>query len=81
MARFDVVQMLTTAGHDAPAATLIGEACMARRVKTSGLIIDDRDADAATLTRSLHVLRPWVMTLSIIGSAEYVDEILHALGG
>jgi hypothetical protein len=73
--------MQTTAGHDAAAAPLIGEACLLRGVKTSGLIIDDEEADAVTLMHNLQVLRPWMMTLSVIGSAGYVDEILHALGG
>ena len=77
----DAVQMLLTAGQDAPAASLIGDACLLQGVKTSGLVIDDHEADATSLSRSLRALRPWVMTLSVIGSAEYVDEILHALGG
>ena len=81
VARVDVVQMLLTAGQDAPAGSLIGDACLLQGVKTSGLVIDDHDADAASLSRSLRALRPWVMTLSVISSTEYVDEILHALGG
>ena len=81
VSRVDAVQMLLTAGQDAPAASLIGDACLLQGVKTSGLVIDDHEADAVSLSRSLRALRPWVMTLSVIGSAEYVDEILHALGG
>ena len=86
VARVDAVQMLLTAGQDAPAGSLIGDACLLQGVKTSGLVIDDpgpdgHGADAAALSRSLRALRPWVMTLSVISSAEYVDDILHALGG
>ena len=81
VAQVDAVQMLLTAGQDAPAGSLIGDACLLQGVKTSGLVIDDHEADAAALSRSLLALRPWVMTLSVISSAEYVDEILHALGG
>lgn len=79
--RVDIVQMLASVGHDAPAAALIGDACFARGIKTSGIIIDDPAAEPEALTRSLRALRPWVMTLSVIGSADDVDEILHALGG
>lgn len=77
----DVVQLLATAGQDTPYASLIGEACALRGVKTSGLVIDNGESDPAALSHSLKTLRPWVVTLSVIGSASYVDEILHALGG
>lgn len=91
VSRADVVQMLTVAGQPTPAASLIGEACALRGVKTSGVVIDEgaagggaADGEAgggAALSRSLRTLRPWVMTLSVIGSSGDVDEILHALGG
>jgi hypothetical protein len=81
VSRADVVQLVTTAGSDPSAASLIAEACAFQRVKTSGFIIDDKDAGDAALSRSLHALRPWVMTLSVISSADDIDEMLHALGG
>jgi hypothetical protein len=81
VSRADIVQLVTTAGCDTSAASLIAEACAFQRVKTSGVIIDDAGASGGALSRSLHALRPWVMTLSVVGSTDDIDEMLHALGG
>jgi hypothetical protein len=81
VARADIVQLVATAGGDTSAASLIAEACAFQRVKTSGLIIDDQESGQAALSRSLRALRPWVVTLSVVGSTDDIDEMLHALGG
>jgi hypothetical protein len=81
VSRADIVQLVATAGRDTSAASLIAEACAFQRVKTSGLIINDEGAGEAALSRSLHALRPWVMTLSVVASTDDIDEMLHALGG
>ena len=81
IARADIVQLVTMAGQAAPAASMIAEACALQSVKTSGLVVDDRGAGPAALSHSLAILRPFVVTLSVIGAADTAGEILHALGG
>jgi len=81
VSRADVVQLVATAGCDTSVASLIAEACAFQRVKTSAFIIDERDADESALSSSLRALRPWVITLSVVGSTDDIDEMLHALGG
>ena len=80
IASSDVVVMITTAGDSATGASAIGEACAARAVKTSGIIIQKSDTPPEILTQSLHDLRPWTATLSVIAESDMVVDMIHALG-
>ena len=75
----DLVVMVATAGEDAADAARIGEACSARRVPTTGLVLGATgDADEA-LSKTLAQLRPWMLMLVIANSSEYVEDMLRAL--
>lgn len=79
IARVDIVQMLLTAGAISEQARRFGEACLARGVKTSGIVIDEANVGGEALTRSLQGLRASVMTLSVVCAASDVNEVLSAL--
>ena len=81
IARVDIVQMLLTASEIAEQASRLGDMCLARGVKTSGIVIDEGNVGGPALTRSLQGLRASVMTLSVVGAASDVNEVLQALGG
>src|SRR5215472_10475333 len=55
----DLVVMVATAGENAQAAALIGEACSLRRVNTTGLILSGPSVADDTLSKTLAQLRPW----------------------
>src|SRR5262249_45019378 len=53
----DLVVMVATAGENAQAATMIGEACSVRRVNTTGLILGGAHATDQMLSKTLSHLR------------------------
>ncbi|MDO8678553.1 MAG: hypothetical protein Q7R30_08320 [Acidobacteriota bacterium] len=75
----DLVVVVATAGEDARDAALIGEACSARRVQTTGLILGGIESADEALSTTLAELRPWMLMLVIASSAEYVEDMLRAL--
>jgi hypothetical protein len=75
----DLVVMVTTAGENAQAATLIGEACSVRRVNTTGLILGGTSATNAMLSKTLSQLRPWSLMLVIASDEDYIEDMLIAL--
>lgn len=75
----DLVLVVATAGEDARDAALIGEACSARRVQTTGLILGGIESADEALSTTLAELRPWMLMLVIASSAEYVEDMLRAL--
>jgi hypothetical protein len=75
----DLVVMVATAGEDAQAATLIGEACSLKRVNTTGLILGGASATDAMLSKTLSQLRPWSLMLVIASGEDYVEDMLIAL--
>ena len=76
----DVVVMVTTAGDASTGASVIGEACTARAVKTSGIVIQKPSTSREILSQSLRDLRPWTRTISVIGESDMVVDMIHALG-
>lgn len=75
----DLIVLVATAGEDAPLASIIGEACRARGVPVTALILDsDATADAA-LSSSLARLRPYTSMLVVARGHDYVEEMLSAL--
>ena len=75
----DLVVMVTTAGENAQAAALIGEACSAKRVNTTGLILGGGSASDQVLAKTLAQLRPWSLMLVIASGEDYIADMLTAL--
>jgi hypothetical protein len=75
----DLAVMVATAGRDAQAAALIGEACSLRRVGTTGLILSAPSVSDEMLSRTLAQLRPWSLMLVIAEGEDYVADMLCAL--
>jgi hypothetical protein len=75
----DLVVMVATAGENAQAAALIGEACSLKRVNTTGLILGGVSATDAMLSKTLSQLRPWSLMLVIANGEDYIEDMLIAL--
>jgi hypothetical protein len=79
VASADLVVMVATAGENAPAATLVGEACSLKRVNTTGLILGGVSAADEMLSKTLSQLRPWSLMLVIANGEDYIEDMLIAL--
>ena len=75
----DLVVMVATAGENASAAAIIGEACSLKRVNTTGLIIGSANASDEALSKTLAQLRPWSLMLVIATADDYIEDMLIAL--
>jgi hypothetical protein len=75
----DLVVMVATAGENAAAAALIGEACNLKHVMTTALILGSASSSDETLSKMLAQLRPHVMMLVISSADEYIKDMLTAL--
>jgi hypothetical protein len=75
----DLVVMVATAGQDAQAAALIGEACSLKRVSTTSLILSGPSVTDDMLSKTLAQLRPWSLMLVIAEGEDYVADMLRAL--
>jgi hypothetical protein len=75
----DLVVMVATAGENAQAAALIGEACSLKRVNTTGLILGGASATDEMLSDTLAQLRPWSLMLVIANREDYIEDMLTAL--
>jgi len=75
----DLVVMVATAGEQAHAASLIGEACSLKRVMTTGLILGSAESSDEALSKTLAQLRPWTVMLVIASAEEYIEDMLAAL--
>jgi hypothetical protein len=79
VASADLVVMVSSAGAGADAASVIGEACAARKVMTMALIIGSEQRSDEDLSKTLAALRPYASMLVIANGDEYVEEMLAAL--
>ena len=79
VASADLVVMVASAGAGAEAASVIGEACAARKVMTTALVIAGGQRSDDELSRTLAALRPYVSMLVIASGDEYIEEMLTAL--
>jgi hypothetical protein len=75
----DLVVMVASAGENAAAAAIIGEACAAKHVMTTALILGGAGVGDETLSKMLAQLRPHVMMLVIASADEYIRDMLVAL--
>lgn len=71
----DVAIMIATSGRGAEAASVIGKACVLRRIMTAGLIVGNRDG----LDRAVTAMRPYASVLVVSADEDYVPEMLAAL--
>jgi hypothetical protein len=79
VASADLVVMVSSAGASADAASVIGEACAARKVMTMALIIGSEQRSDEDLSKTLVALRPYASMLVIANGDEYIEEMLAAL--
>ena len=75
----DQVVMVATAGENAEAASIIGEAASLKRVMTTGLIICGPQSSDEALSQTLARLRPWALMLVIASAEDYIADMLVAL--
>ena len=75
----DLVVMVATAGENAQAAALIGEACSLKRITTTGLILGGAAASDEMLSKTLSQMRPWSLMLVIASAVDYIEDMLIAL--
>ena len=75
----DLVVMVATAGENASAAAIIGEAASAKRINTTGLIIGGANVSDDALAKTLAQLRPWSLMLVIANADDYIEDMLTAL--
>ena len=75
----DLVVMVATAGEHAQAAAIIGDACLAKRVMITVLILGSEAQSDEALARSLAALRPYAGMLVIASSDDYIADMLVAL--
>ncbi len=75
----DLVVMVASAGENAGAAAIIGEACNVKHVMTTALILGGANSSDETLSKMLAQLRPHVMMLVISSADEYIKDMLTAL--
>jgi hypothetical protein len=75
----DLVVLVAGPGGDAPAASLIGQACSLRRVMTTAFIVGVTSASEHALSKTLAQVRPWSLMVVIADSDDYIDDMMTAL--
>jgi hypothetical protein len=75
----DLVVMVARAGENAPAASVIGEACRLAGVVTTVLIIGSASAPDDALARTLAPLRRDAVMVVLASAEDYVADMLTAL--
>jgi hypothetical protein len=71
--------MVSSAGASPEAASVIGEACAARKVMTMALIVGSEQRSDEDLSKTLAALRPNASMLVIANGEDYIEEMLAAL--
>ncbi|MGA2891299.1 MAG: hypothetical protein ABSE22_00420 [Xanthobacteraceae bacterium] len=75
----DLVVMVASAGENAAAAAIIGEACNLKHVMTTALVLGGASSSDEALSKMLAQLRPYAMMLVISSADEYIKDMLTAL--
>ena len=78
VAAADLAVMVTSAGADASAAALIGDACSRRRVPTATFVVRAASATEHALSQTLAQVRPWSLMVVIASDEDYVEDILRS---
>ncbi len=78
---FDMVVMVGRVGYTLDLAREVGSYCVARGIKVGAVLLGTADADEGKTSLALQQLRPWARILTLTQDAEYLPDILHALGG
>lgn len=78
--QLDLVVMVGHVGEHLAQVISIGETCMSRQVKISGVLIHKNANQVAALSSALRSVRPWTQTLAVVSQADYLPGLLHALG-
>jgi hypothetical protein len=76
----DLVVVIGQAGENLSQVISIGEICIDRQIKTSGVLVRHDGVSLAQISASLRYMRPWMQTLAVIAETDYFPGLLHALG-
>jgi len=79
VASADFVVVITAAGEDARAVTVIADACNLHNKTLVGLVVPQDDTSDADVTESLNHLRPFTRMLVVASGVDYVEAMLQAL--
>jgi hypothetical protein len=74
----DLVVMVTPAGGEAHAASIIGEACSRARVMTMSVVVRGTTASEDALSTTLAQVRPWSLMVVVLGDEDYLDDIIRS---
>lgn len=74
----DLVVMVASAGADAHAAAIIGEACSRLRVMTTTVVVCPPSTTDEALSKTLAQVRPWSLMVVIASDDDYVEDILKS---
>jgi len=77
----DHVVTVSTAGENADDAAILAEACNARRITLTALVIDPTTIAEPQLLRTVTALRAHASMLVVAKGEEYVEAMLTALRG
>jgi hypothetical protein len=79
VASADFVVVITAAGEDARAVTVIADACNLHNKTLVGLVVPQDGTSDADVTESLNHLRPFTRMLVVASGVDYVEAMLQAL--
>lgn len=79
VAASDFVVVVTAAGEDARAVSVIADACKAHNKSLLGLVVPQGDTEDAQVSVSLGHLRPYTKMLVVAHGADYIQAMLTAL--
>ena len=75
----DFVVVVTSAGEDAQAASVIADVCALHHKTLVALVVPKPDAGDDDVSRSLSFLRPYAKMLVIASGRDYIEAMLTAL--
>jgi hypothetical protein len=79
VANSDFVVVITSAGEDAHAASVISEICQMHHKTLIALVVPTSDENEAAVAESLKHLRPYARMLVVTHGPDYVETMLTAL--
>jgi hypothetical protein len=79
VAESDFVVVITAAGEDARAVSVVADACKAHNKTLIGLVVPKAGASEADVSASLDHLRPHTRLLVVASGRDYIEVMLTAL--